>query len=298
MSYLAGNKILCHGNKYMVVFSVVVPNKGRTTLLYRGVESALMQSFADIEIIIVDDSSDTVYNEIKKHFFGKTQVRVVRGEGKGESWARKRGFELSEGRYIALLDSDDYWESGKLQKHYEAFMSDQRIGVTWDQLININEAAGRKSYAELPRSLLKAKGNLFPPEVIRSELVKSNFIHASCGIVDKRKVESIGGFPPIRPSDYILWLKMSQHFYFSLVPFYMTIKFFNRTSMGMKKRLLMQDLYNSFPFRLRFALMQTNVTPFKKLFDILFLLFLLTGLTIFLKDETRIYLQKKLLGVL
>lgn len=282
----------------MVVFSVVVPNKDRTILLYRAVESALMQSFNDMEIIIIDDSSDTVYNEIKERFSENTRVRVVRGEGRGESWARKRGFELSKGRYIALLDSDDYWESEKLQKHYEAFMSDQRIGVTWDQLININDATGRKSYAALPRSLLKVKGNLFPPEVIRSELVKSNFIHASCGIVDKRKVENIGGFPPIRPSDYILWLKMSEHFYFSLVPFFMTTKFLNRTSMSMKKRLLMQELYNSLPFRLRFALEQANEALFKKVIDIFFLLFLLTGITIFLKDETRVYLQQKLLSVL
>lgn len=282
----------------MVVFSVVVPNKDRTILLYRAVESALMQSFKDMEIIIIDDSSETVYNEIKEHFLGNIRVRVVRGDGRDESWARKRGFELSKGRYVALLDSDDYWESEKLQKHYEAFMSDQRIGVTWDLLININEVSGKKSYVTPPHSLLNAKSNLFSPEVIRGELMISNFIHASCGIVDKNKVESIGGFPPIRPSDYILWLKMSENFYFYLIPFYMTTKFFNRTSMGMRKRLLGQDLYNSFPFRLRFALMQTNVTPFKKLFDILFLLFLLTGLTIFLKDETRIYLQKKLLGVL
>ena len=282
----------------MVVFSVVVPNKDRTILLYRAVESALMQSFNDMEIIIIDDSSDTVYNEIKEHFFENKRVRVVRGENRGESWARKSGFDLSKGRYIALLDSDDYWESEKLQKHYEAFMSDQRIGVTWDQLININDATGKKSYVALPRSLLKVKGNLFSPEDVRSELIKSNFIHASCGIVDKLKLENIGGFPPIRPSDYILWLKMSEHFYFYLVPFYMTTKFFNKTSMGMKKRLLMNDIYNSFPLRLRLTLNRSDEAFFKKLFKVSFLLLLLTGFTIFLKDDTRFYLQKKLLSTL
>ena len=282
----------------MVVFSVVVPNKDRTILLYRAVESALMQSFKDMEIIIIDDSSETVYNEIKEHFLGNIRVRVVRGDGRDESWARKRGFELSKGRYVALLDSDDYWESEKLQKHYEAFMSDQRIGVTWDLLININEVSGKKSYVTPPHSLLNAKSNLFSPEVISGELMKSNFIHSSCEIVDKSKVESIGGYPPIRPTDYILALKMSEHFYFSLIPFHMTTKFTNRNSLTMKKWLLRRELYNSFPFRLRFALMQTNVTPFKKLLDILFLLFLLTGLTIYLNDETRIYLQKKLIEVL
>lgn len=275
----------------------MIPNKNRTTLLYRATESALMQSFSDIEIIIVDDSSNPIHNDIRKHFLEDVRVRVVRGDGRGESWARKKGFELAKGKYIAFLDSDDCWEPEKLLKHYEAYVSDERIGVTWDQLININEVTGRKSYVSLPSPLLRKKSNLFPPHAIRYELVKANFIHASCGIVDKSKVKSIGGFPPIRPSDYILWLKMSEHFYFCLIPCYMTTKFFNRTSMGNKKRFLMQDLYNSFPFRLRFVLLNTNKSCFKKLIDVFYLLFLLIGVTIFLKDETRNYLTKKILRV-
>jgi len=99
----------------------VIPNKDRTDLLYKAVDSVLSQTFQDFEIIIVDDSSDSNFKEIKEHLSKDSRIKIIRGEQKGDAWARKIGFENSKGKYVALLDSDDYWEPDKLRMHVELF---------------------------------------------------------------------------------------------------------------------------------------------------------------------------------
>jgi len=281
----------------LVEVSIVIPNKDRTDLLYRAVNSVLSQTFQDFEIIIVDDSSDSNLKEIKEYFSKDSRIRVVRGEQKGESWARKIGFDRSSGKYIALLDSDDYWEQDKLRMHVELFRSDSRIGVVWDKLMNIDDRTMEKEMIELPfKEADTSSSNIFDPTYIARYLVKTNFIHASCGTVDREKLKKIGGFPPIRPSDYILWLKMSEFFHFALVPHYLTTKFFNSTSMGRRKKLLFEDIWNSFPIRSR-LLFHTKTCTIYKISVVVYMFIELTGFHILMGDILRKNLKKKILDI-
>jgi len=267
--------------------SVVIPNKDRTDLLYKAVDSVLSQTFQDFEIIIVDDSSDSNFKEIKEHLSKDPRIKIIRGEQKGESWARKIGFENSTGKYVALLDSDDYWEPDKLRMHVELFRYDNRIGVVWDKLVNIDDRTMKREMVEIPfKEADKSTFSIFSPHDIAKKLVIRNFIHNSCGTVDREKLQSIGGFLPIRPSDYVLWLRMSEFYYFGLVPYFLTTKFFNSTSMGRRKRLLFEDLWNSFPIRIK-LLFHTKTGAIHKIFAIAYMSFLLTGITILMDYSLR-----------
>jgi GT2 family glycosyltransferase len=88
-------------------FSVVVPTFNRKPLLVAALESIRAQTFADFEIIVVDDgSSDGTAEYLKSH---KNGLTVLTQRNLGPGAARNLGVERARGRYVAFLDSDDVW---------------------------------------------------------------------------------------------------------------------------------------------------------------------------------------------
>ena len=113
--------------------SVIIPAYNRASTIARSVESALAQTFQDLEIIVVDDgSSDTTCDVVQS--IADERVRLVRHDANlGAAAARNTGMKVSQARYIAWLDSDDEWLPEKLQTQFEAFehaAPDQRACYT------------------------------------------------------------------------------------------------------------------------------------------------------------------------
>lgn len=87
--------------------SIVLPTYNRAASLERAVDSVLAQRFDDYELIIVDDGST---DETLDFDAGRdARIRFVRQENRGASAARNHGLELTRGRFITFLDSDDEW---------------------------------------------------------------------------------------------------------------------------------------------------------------------------------------------
>ncbi|MCF7939545.1 MAG: glycosyltransferase [Spirochaetales bacterium] len=95
------------------LISVVIPVYNRPQMLDAAVRSVLDQSFADFELIVVDDGSEP---PVDGRRWGDLRVRVIRAEHTGmPGAARNRGIREAAGRYLAFLDSDDRWLSEKLE---------------------------------------------------------------------------------------------------------------------------------------------------------------------------------------
>jgi len=87
----------------------------------RALQSVHDQTYPNIEIIVVDDSSTEDLSSITNTF---KNTRIIRNNvSRGAQKSRLRGTEESKGEFVALLDSDDWWEPEKLQKQYEAFLA-------------------------------------------------------------------------------------------------------------------------------------------------------------------------------
>ncbi len=93
--------------------SVVIPAYNRELYLAEAVQSALDQTLAPGEIVIVDDGSTDRTGEIARSFGGI--VRYIRQDNQGVAYARNTGVEASRGEWITFLDSDDLWVSEKLE---------------------------------------------------------------------------------------------------------------------------------------------------------------------------------------
>lgn len=88
------------------LFTVVIPTFNRREAVVEAVHSALAQSIANIEVIVIDDgSSDGTASAVAA--LGDERLHVIVQPNAGASAARNRGIAYARGRYVAFLDSDD-----------------------------------------------------------------------------------------------------------------------------------------------------------------------------------------------
>jgi glycosyltransferase involved in cell wall biosynthesis len=108
--------------------STVIPTFNRRNIVRRAIDSALAQTCRDQEIIVIDDgSTDGTREELQEHY--GDLVRCVSQANGGVSSARNHGMRLARGDFIALLDSDDEWESSKLEKQLSYLDSHPDFGM-------------------------------------------------------------------------------------------------------------------------------------------------------------------------
>ncbi len=102
----------------MPFFSIIIPSFNRGHVLTKAIESILLQSSSDFEIIIVDDGSSDNTKEILTPYLSLPFVRYFYQENKGVSAARNLGALNAVGNYLVFLDSDDYVEKCWLLDFY------------------------------------------------------------------------------------------------------------------------------------------------------------------------------------
>ncbi len=95
--------------------SVIIPACNRKNYIDQTIRSVLEQTYSNIELIVVDDgSTDGTYEKIKSYGDNLTLLTHKGYANRGQSAAINLGMENTTGKYIAILDSDDYWELNKL----------------------------------------------------------------------------------------------------------------------------------------------------------------------------------------
>ncbi|MCA3179579.1 MAG: glycosyltransferase [Burkholderiaceae bacterium] len=95
--------------------SIVVPLYNKAGYVERCVASIRSQTFADFEVIVVDDgSTDTSFADFERACVGDARFRLVRQPNGGVSKARNAGIEHARADIIAFLDADDEWSPGYL----------------------------------------------------------------------------------------------------------------------------------------------------------------------------------------
>ncbi|MGE5423480.1 MAG: glycosyltransferase family 2 protein, partial [Ignavibacteriales bacterium] len=94
--------------------SVVIATYNCSSYITRAVQSALDQTYPNVEVIVIDDGSTDNTPEILQSF--RDRIRVVFQENRGPAAARNAGLAMAGGKYVAILDADDYWLPERLEK--------------------------------------------------------------------------------------------------------------------------------------------------------------------------------------
>ncbi len=123
----------------MATVSIITPAYNASKYLAETIYSVLNQTFADWEMIIVDDCSTDETYEIASDFSrNDTRIRVFKNnQNLGVAKTRNRGLNEATGDYIAFLDSDDLWVKNKLDVQLR-FMMTNNVALSYSMYQNFN----------------------------------------------------------------------------------------------------------------------------------------------------------------
>jgi glycosyltransferase involved in cell wall biosynthesis len=109
------------GQAVAVEFSVIIPTHNRPDALRRAVESVCRQSFADFELIVVDDGCDEPVSQVLGALMDPRVTVLRQDRAGGVSSARNAGIARARGRLVCFLDDDDLFHRDYLARVREAF---------------------------------------------------------------------------------------------------------------------------------------------------------------------------------
>ncbi|MGB6012363.1 MAG: glycosyltransferase [Desulfobacterales bacterium] len=182
--------------------SVIIPTYNRGWIIKEAIDSVLAQDFEDFELIVVDDGSTDNTPEVLDAYRGT--IKVFRQKNKGVSAARNRGIAEASGRFIAFLDSDDFWLPQKLSRQVEFF------NTTPDALICQTEEVWIRSGARVnpKKRHKKPSGMIFEPSLALC------LVSPSAVMIRRSLLEIVGNFDETLPAceDYDLWLRITCRF--------------------------------------------------------------------------------------
>jgi glycosyltransferase involved in cell wall biosynthesis len=114
----------------MTTVSVIMPVYNVQKYVTHAIHSVLVQTYQDFEIIIIDDQSPDKSIDICKNF-KDDRIRIIHQQNLGLAGARNTGIHHAVGKYIALLDADDYWAPEKLECHVAHLESNPKLGISY-----------------------------------------------------------------------------------------------------------------------------------------------------------------------
>lgn len=142
--------------------SVILPTFNRTRSLAAAMMSVLIQSYEDLELIVVDDGSSEDVEGLVRSIRDERVRYVRRARNGGAAAARNTGLAEAQGNFIAFQDSDDIWLPGKLMRQVGLFSTlPDHVGVVTGAKIiygrdaSFNYGPAKVAYAPLPDGRLK-----------------------------------------------------------------------------------------------------------------------------------------------
>jgi len=196
--------------------SVIIPAYNSAAYIAETIGSVLHQTFDDLELIVVDDGSSDDTPAVVTAC--GPRVRLIPQANAGVCAARNRGIREAAGRYLCLLDHDDYWFPDKLQRQVTAMRDHPDCGVVYSPYIPWTpDAAGRFPTPDsfdlaAYRDGIDAAGSGW----IYHQFLLDCCMLTSTSMFRREVFERCGGFDEALPysEDWDLWLRISRDFTF------------------------------------------------------------------------------------
>ncbi|OWY69390.1 glucosyl transferase [cyanobacterium TDX16] len=123
----------------MKLVTVIIPVYQVEKYIAKTINSVLVQTYKNFELLIVDDGSTDRSYEICQQFTDP-RIQIIRQQNQGVAAARNTGIRHAQGDYVALLDGDDLWVPHKLEKHVEHLDKSPNVGLSFSRSAFIDEA--------------------------------------------------------------------------------------------------------------------------------------------------------------
>jgi len=179
------------------LISVIIPTFNRAGHVTRAVESVLVQTYPNREIIVVDDGSTDNTREAMKGY--ENRIKYIYQDNAGVSAARNVGIQAASGQWIAFLDSDDIWLPNKLARQIRCvnrkaakvcftnyILSSGKESIQNMQTVYKRKAVEEKEYTDALELMLVEPVGLYVPTmlVVRDLLEQVGCFHENLVVAE------------------------------------------------------------------------------------------------------------------
>jgi len=177
--------------------SIITPCWNVERFIGQTIESVLSQTFANWELLIVDDgSTDRTAAIVNDYATADPRIILIRQpQNRGSALSRQSAIDRAKGRYLAFLDGDDIWLPNKLERQL-AFMRETGAALTYTAFRRIDEADTIVGRLVEP-----------PPSLNYRQLLKNTAIPTLTALVDRDLVGNVAMTVWPR-DDFCLWLSI------------------------------------------------------------------------------------------
>ena len=192
------------GSEGQQAIAAVIPVYNCEAFVADAVESALAQTVAPAEVIVVDDGSTD--GTVAALSGVRSRIRLVSQQNRGLSCARNVGARAANAAWLAFLDADDTWLPDKLERQL-AEARDPRVALVYTDRYNVGD---RGTLPEVQGHALE----LYAGDVFVDLLVQGNNVTASSALVRADVFRKLGGFAEhLRAAeDWDLWVRIAESY--------------------------------------------------------------------------------------
>ena len=188
--------------------SICIPTYNRAHMVNRAIESALSQTYPNAEIIVVDDASTDSTYELVTSYHDPRMTYFKNPKNLGQFGNFNKCIDLSHGKYIHILHSDDYIDSNFTQICVEFLEANPNVAMTFTsaQLIYNGE---QKRIAVSDHNIIYQA-----PEGFREILRSRSIIICPSVMIRKDVYNFVGFYSPEYPysGDFYQWLRIAKRF--------------------------------------------------------------------------------------
>ncbi|HYI37218.1 MAG TPA: glycosyltransferase family A protein [Thermoleophilaceae bacterium] len=182
---------------------VIIPVYGESPFLGQALDGALDQEPAPARVIVVDNGSPEPLRLEGRHAERCTLLR--RATRAGPAKGRAHGLEHSDAPLVALLDSDDVWEPGKLAAQLEAFERHPGAGLCFGAATVVDEHD-----RETGEEFAQVEPGLHDAADIGRMLFRRNPITTSSTLMRRTTLDAAGGFDHPATDDLGCWMRLAE----------------------------------------------------------------------------------------
>lgn len=185
----------------MKLVTIYIVTHNRSKLLVRAVESAMNQTYQNVEVIVVDDASSDDTPSVVASMQERYPIKYFRNEtGRGACYSRNVALHAAQGELITGMDDDDYFSPTRVADLVAVY--DEKYALVCANIVELTKQG------EIQRKFGFEKGEFDIDKLMYQNLVGNQML------TSVEKLKAIGGFDETLPAfqDYDTWVRLVEKF--------------------------------------------------------------------------------------